>query len=235
MRTNWMWRVVTAAAVLAATASPAVSADGADGTSSCTAGTGPYQRQLERHLKLPQDGRQSPADCEAIRAFQARSGLVPASGYAGYPTYRMALVAQAARNPNAGRRCPVSSYQVACVDLARQLMWVQKGKRVLYAPVPVRSGRDGYETRTGTHRVHLRHKDHYSSLYNRSPMPYAQFFDGGQAFHGSYGDLFKGGSHGCVNLRVGDARRLWGVLKKGDRVVVWGTRPGIVREAGPGA
>ncbi|WP_075731510.1 L,D-transpeptidase [Streptomyces acidiscabies] len=233
MRTNWMWRVVTAAAVLAATASPAASA--ADGTSPCTAGTGPYQRQLERHLKLPQDGRQSPADCEAIRAFQARSGLSPANGYAGYPAYRMALVAQAARNPNAARRCPVSSHRVACVDLARQLMWVQKGKRVLYTPVPIRSGRDGYETRTGTHRVYLRHKDHYSSLYNRSPMPYAQFFDGGQAFHGSYGNLFKGGSHGCVNLRVSDARRLWGVLKKGDRVVVWGTRPGIVREVGPGA
>ncbi|WP_416969458.1 L,D-transpeptidase [Streptomyces sp. 4F14] len=233
MRTYGMWRVATAVTVLAGALLPGTAA-GADETP-CTAGTGPYQRQLERHLRLPEDGRQSPADCRAISAFQARSDLFPANGYASYPTYRMMLVARAAANPNAGRRCPVNSHLVACVDLARQLMWVQKGKRILYRPVPIRSGRDGYETRTGSHRVHLRHKDHYSSLYNRSPMPYSQFFDGGQAFHGSYGDLFKGGSHGCVNLRVGDARRLWGVLRKGDRVVVWGTRPGVVREVGPGA
>ncbi|MET8976898.1 L,D-transpeptidase [Streptomyces sp. NPDC004539] len=234
MRTYRMWRVVTAAAVLVGAVLTGTAA-GAVETAACTAGTGPYQRQLERYLRLPEDGRQSPADCRAISAFQTANGLVPANGYAHYPTYRMMLVAVAARNPNAARRCPVASYRVACVDLARQLMWVQKGNRVLYSPVPIRSGRDGYETRTGTHRVYLRHRDHYSTLYNRSPMPYSQFFDGGQAFHGSYGDLFKGGSHGCVNLRVSDARRLWGVLKQRDRVVVWGVRPGVVREVGPGA
>ncbi|QNP75572.1 murein L,D-transpeptidase [Streptomyces roseirectus] len=229
-----MWRGVASVAVLVGAVLPGTVAS-AEGMASCTAGTGPYQRQLEGYLKRPVDGTQSSADCAAISAFQAASGLFPASGYADYRTYRMMLVARAVKNPNAARRCPVSSYRVACVDLARQLMWVQKGKRVLYKPVPIRSGRDGYETRTGTHRVYLRHKDHYSSLYNRSPMPYSQFFDGGQAFHGSHGDLFRGGSHGCVNLRVPDARKLWGVLKKGDRVVVWGVRPGVVREAGPGA
>ncbi|MFD5833222.1 hypothetical protein ACFWHV_06570 [Streptomyces collinus] len=34
------------------------------------------------------------------------------------------------------------------------------------------------------------------------------------------------GSVGCVHLTVGDARRLWGVPRKGDRVLVWGRRPG---------
>ncbi|WP_435841569.1 hypothetical protein [Streptomyces collinus] len=34
------------------------------------------------------------------------------------------------------------------------------------------------------------------------------------------------GSAGCVDLTVGEARRLWGVLRKGDRVSVWGRRPG---------
>ncbi|HEY8978620.1 MAG TPA: L,D-transpeptidase [Streptomyces sp.] len=234
MRTYWMWRVATAAAVLVGTVLAGTAAR-AEGVPPCTAGTGPYQREMERYLKLPEDGSQSVADCRAVREFQLANALSPANGYANYPTYRLMLVAVAARNPDPARRCPVNSHRVACVDLSRQLMWVQQGKRILYRPVPVRSGRDGYETRTGTHRVYLRHKDHRSSLYNRSPMPYSQFFDGGQAFHGSYGNLFKGGSHGCVNLRVSDARKLWGVLKKGDRVVIWGVRPGVVREAGPGA
>ncbi|MFJ5729785.1 hypothetical protein [Streptomyces paradoxus] len=34
------------------------------------------------------------------------------------------------------------------------------------------------------------------------------------------------GSMGCVDLTVGDAKRLWGVLKKGDRVYARGRRPG---------
>ncbi|WP_435885257.1 hypothetical protein [Streptomyces collinus] len=44
-------------------------------------------------------------------------------------------------------------------------------------------------------------------------MPCSQFF-------------IASGSMGCVDLTVGDARRLWGVLRKGDRVLVWGRRPG---------
>ncbi|QNP75864.1 L,D-transpeptidase family protein [Streptomyces roseirectus] len=195
----------------------------------CTSGTGPYQRQLEQHLRLPVDGRQSVRDCLAIRGFQGRNGVKPADGYAGLATYRMMLVAEAARNPNAGKKCPVRSYRVACVDLTRQLMWVQKGKRVVYQPVPVRSGRDGYETRTGWHRVYWRDRDHYSSLYDGAPMPYSQFFDGGQAFHGTYGNLFAGGSHGCVNLRLADARRLWSALKLDDAVFVYGVKPGTAR------
>ncbi|MET8982588.1 L,D-transpeptidase family protein [Streptomyces sp. NPDC004539] len=191
--------------------------------------TGPYQRELERHLRLTVDGSQSAGDCAAIRGFQARNGVVPADGYAGVASYRMVLVVEARRNPNAGGKCPVRRYRVACVDLTRQLMWVQEGRRVVYGVVPVRSGRDGYETRTGWHRIYWRDLDHYSSLYDDAPMPYAQFFDGGQAFHGTYGDLFAGGSHGCVNLRLADARRLWGVLELEDAVFVYGVKPGTAR------
>jgi len=194
----------------------------------CESGTGPYQRELERHLRLPVDGRQSPADCAAISVFQSRNGVRPADGYAGLATYRTMLVVEARPNPNAAGRCPVRAYRVACVDLGRQLMWVQSGSRVVFAPVPIRSGRDGHETRTGDFSVYWREIDHYSDLYD-APMPYAQFFDGGQAFHGTNGDLFGGGSHGCVNLRLDDARRLWGTLAQDDAVHVWGTKPGTER------
>ncbi|GAQ56330.1 L,D-transpeptidase [Streptomyces sp. LBUM 1476] len=221
---RWVSGVVGVLCAVGVVAAPAGAAPAV-----CAAGTGPYQRQLERHLGLVVDGIQSLGDCRAIRGFQGRNGVTPADGYAGLGTYRMVLVVEAARNPNVGGKCPVREYRVACVDLTRQLMWVQSGKRVVYKPVPVRSGRDGYETRVGWHRVYWRDRDHYSSLYDGAPMPYSQFFDGGQAFHGTYGDLFAGGSHGCVNLRLADARRLWGVLALEDAVFVYGVKPGTAR------
>ncbi|MEV7883383.1 L,D-transpeptidase family protein [Streptomyces sp. NPDC002817] len=193
---------------------------------SCTKSRGPYQRQVERWLKLKVDGKQSKADCKAIRAFQVKQKIKPAIGFAGPITWSRMQYLSAKKNPNAAKKCPVRTYRVACVDLNRQITWVQKGKKVVFGPVLMRSGRAGYKTRTGWFKVYWKHKNHVSTLYHQ-PMPYAQFFSGGQAFHAVYGSIFTTvGSMGCVNLRLGDARKLWGVLKKGDRVYAWGRRPG---------
>ncbi|WP_328431999.1 L,D-transpeptidase family protein [Streptomyces sp. NBC_00453] len=198
----------------------------AAGKVACSKRTGPYQRAVERWLKLKVDGRQSAADCRAIRNFQVKHRVKPTTGFAGPVTWATMQLVSARKNPNAGKKCPVRKYRVACVDLDRQLTWVQNGKKVVFGPVPMRSGRAGHRTRTGWHRIYWKHKNHWSTLYN-SPMPYAQFFDGGQAFHAVYGSIYTTvGSWGCVNLRVADARKLWGVLKKNDRVYVWGRRPG---------
>ncbi|MGW2641312.1 L,D-transpeptidase family protein [Streptomyces sp. NPDC001348] len=192
----------------------------------CSKQAGPYQRQVERWLKRKVDGKQSAADCRAIRSFQKKHGIKPAIGFAGPVTWARMTLISARKNPNAAGRCPVRTHRVACVDLTRQLTWVQKGRKVVFGPVPMRSGRKGYATRAGWHTVYWRHKNHWSTLYNQ-PMPYAQFFDGGQAFHAVYGSIYTTvGSWGCVNLELADARRLWGVLRKGDRVFVWGRRPG---------
>ncbi|WP_330300702.1 L,D-transpeptidase family protein [Streptomyces sp. NBC_00503] len=41
-----------------------------------------------------------------------------------------------------------------------------------------------------------------------------------------YGDLFNGGgSAGCINLRLGDAERLWDTTATGDMVFVRGRKP----------
>ncbi|MFI9202325.1 L,D-transpeptidase [Streptomyces sp. NPDC053048] len=214
--------LLMAVAVVLPAAGPARAAAAA-----CRADTGPYQWQLEAFLHRPQDGRQSAADCAAIAAFQRKEGIRPADGYAGLATYRTMLVVQARGNPNAAGKCPVSARKTACVDLGRQLMWVQQGRRVLFGPVPVRTGRAGQTTRTGRFKVYLRSKNHVSTLYANSPMPYSQFFSGGQAFHGRPGSLFDGGgSAGCVNLTVPDARRLWDVIGLNDGVWVWGRKPG---------
>ncbi|MEV5980014.1 L,D-transpeptidase family protein [Streptomyces sp. NPDC052114] len=192
----------------------------------CTKRTGPYQRQIERWLKREVDGRQSAADCRAIRAFQRKEGIRPAIGFAGPVTWARMRLITARKNPNAAKRCPTRAYRLACVDLSRQVMWVQKGEKVLLGPVPIRTGRAGYRTRTGWHKVYWKHKNHWSSLYD-TPMPYSQFFNGGQAFHAIYGNVYgPPGSRGCVNMRVADARALWKTLFKGDRVYVWGRKPG---------
>ncbi|MFE2867634.1 MULTISPECIES: L,D-transpeptidase [unclassified Embleya] len=210
---------VAAAAVLVplgvVLAAPASAASAA-----CTARTGPYQRQVEKALGLKVDGRQSTADCRAIRGYQQRQGIRPAAGYAGPVTYR-SLQRQGGEGG-----CPTDVGRIACVDLGRQVSWIQDGAKRVYGPVAIRSGRDGFETRTGLHKVYYRAKNHWSTLYDVA-MPYSQFFDGGIAFHAIDGSITSPpGSHGCVNMRPGDAQAYWGLLRTGDEVYVYGRKPG---------
>lgn len=90
---------------------------------SCTAAKGPYQKQAEKWLKRTADGKQSVADCKAIRSFQADKGITPAAGYAGPVTWRTmkTITAQkaAGKNPNAAKKCPTNKGRIACVDLTR--------------------------------------------------------------------------------------------------------------------
>ena len=75
----------------------------------------------------------------------------------------------------------------------------------------VRGGDYYTPTRTGRFRVYYRDIDHVSTTYDDAPMPYSQFFSGGEALHGSryMMDPYVGHSHGCVNFWTEDARQLW--------------------------
>ncbi|MFI2372931.1 L,D-transpeptidase family protein [Streptomyces sp. NPDC018833] len=197
---------------------------------SCTTSTGPYQRQVERFLGRPVDGRQSAADCTATRSFQAKHGITPTIGYAGPITWRTmnTMLAQraAGKNPNKAGTCPVNKGRIACVDLTRQLSWIQDGRTLRYGPVPVRTGKNGTETRTGAKKIYWRNINHWSTIYHVR-MPYAQFFDGGQAFHSTTKSMWNPpGSGGCVNMRATDAKAYWNLLRNGDDVYVYGRKPG---------
>ena len=89
----------------------------------------------------------------------------------------------------------------------------------------VRGGSASTPTRTGNTVVYKRDIDHKSGLFNGAPMPYSQFFDGGQALHGSRFmiDPFVEHSHGCINMYVEDARQLWRLTstKAVERECVW--------------
>ncbi|MEV5684176.1 MULTISPECIES: L,D-transpeptidase family protein [unclassified Streptomyces] len=197
---------------------------------SCTKSTGPYQKKVEKFLKRPVDGKQSTADCKATQKFQKAHGITPTIGYAGPLTWRtmntMLDQKAAGKNPNKAKKCPTDKGRIACVDLTRQLSWIQDGKKLKFGPVPVRTGRDGAETRTGASKVYWRDIKHWSTIY-KVWMPYSQFFDGGQAFHSVTKSMYNPpGSGGCVNMRPADAKSYWKLLKKGDDVFVYGRKPG---------
>ncbi|MFE1234843.1 L,D-transpeptidase family protein [Streptomyces sp. NPDC059442] len=197
---------------------------------SCNVTTGPYQKQVEKFLGRPVDGRQSRADCLAIQSFQRKHGITPTQGFAGPLTWRTmnTMLAQkaAGTNPNRAGKCPTNRGRIACVDLTRQLSWIQDGSRLKYGPVPVRTGKNGTETRTGSKKIYWRSINHWSTLYHVS-MPYSQFFDGGQAFHSTTKSMWNPpGSGGCVNMRQADAKAYWNLLRNGDDVYIYGRKPG---------
>lgn len=208
----------------------AVLGGGTAQAASCSTSTGPYQKQVEKFLGRTADGRQSAADCKAIRAFQSQHGITPTIGYAGPITWRtmntMLQQRAAGKNPNKAGKCPTNKGRIACVDLTRQLSWIQDGKKLVYGPVPVRTGKNGTETRTGLKKIYWRSINHWSTIY-KVRMPHSQFFDGGQAFHSVTKSMYNPpGSGGCVNMRPADAKAYWNKLRNGDDVYVYGRKPG---------
>ncbi|MHA6760564.1 L,D-transpeptidase [Streptacidiphilus sp. PAMC 29251] len=136
-----------------------------------------------------------------------------------------AAVAKAA-GPNAAGLCPTNLGRIACVDLTHQRMWIQVGKKVVFGPVQVRTGRRGYATRTGLWHIYSRQINHWSTLYNVA-MPYSEFFSGGEALHGLNEPMSTPpGSHGCVNMNTWDAKKAWSILKLHDPVKIFGRKPG---------
>ncbi|HMK88914.1 MAG TPA: L,D-transpeptidase [Methylocystis sp.] len=119
------------------------------------------------------------------------------------------------------------------VDLDRQRMTVVKnGERpIVWA---ISSGRDGFETPTGSFIVQRMDPDHFSDEYDQAPMPYAIFFSRGLAIHGTYqGGLGRPASHGCVRLSVDHARELYEWVEQfgASRIEITGVAPYMQAEA----
>jgi lipoprotein-anchoring transpeptidase ErfK/SrfK len=219
VRSRSRLRAVRGAALLAAAA---VLAAGTAGTAQAASGRAPTPPRTT----TPADPRQPAA------ADQPAAAHHPADPRPAVAARPVAAPRPGVRHPG-GRpglspACPTDLGRIACVDLTRQRMWVQIGARVVFGPVPVRTGRRGHVTRDGLWHVYLRSRDQWSRPYDVA-MPYSQFFSGGEAFHGLDGESMDAppGSHGCVNMNTWDARKLWGVLRVGDPVEVFGHKQGI--------
>jgi lipoprotein-anchoring transpeptidase ErfK/SrfK len=193
--------------------------------------TGKYQKQVEGYLKklggygtVKVDGKQSAADCAAIKKFQKRFGISPASGFAGPTTYDVAkrLVAT---NTSA---CKAKKSGITfCVDLTHQTTFVMKNGKLYRAPTVTRTGMKGYRTPAGTYKINKRTRKEWSDPYHVW-LPYWQRIVGGRGFHQTttyIHDKWRG-SHGCVNLLPQDAKAYWGIGKIGMTVKIFGRRPG---------
>ncbi len=196
-----------------------------------TCKTGKYQKAVEGYLKklggfgrVTVDGRQSAADCAAIKKFQRRYDIRPAAGLAGPTTHNVAkrLAGTSTRACKAKKKGTT-----ICVDLTRQTVWVMKNGKVFVKPTVTRTGMKGYGTPTGTFKINKRTKREWSDPY-KVWMPYWQRFIRGVGLHQTTTYLHDGwrGSHGCVNLLGADAKQLYGIGRYGMTVKVFGRRPG---------
>ncbi|MEO3752553.1 L,D-transpeptidase family protein [Streptomyces sp. B6B3] len=113
--------------------------------------------------------------------------------------------------------------RVLCISkTSSTLSWVIDGE--VEMTMDVRFGAEETPTREGVFEVYWKSRNHHSTIYD-SPMPYAMFFDGGQAVHYSEdfaANGYNGASHGCVNVRdEGAVSQLFDEVNEGDKVVVY--------------
>jgi lipoprotein-anchoring transpeptidase ErfK/SrfK len=95
----------------------------------------------------------------------------------------------------------------ARVDVSEQKMRVYIGADLVHE-FDVSTGRKGYGTPTGRYQVQWTHPKWYSRKYDMAPMPWAVFFHGGFAVHGTTAvkRLGRPASHGCVRLAPKNAK-----------------------------
>jgi len=157
---------------------------------------------------IPPTGYYGGRTVRAVKTFQRRVGL-PVTGIMDRVSWRKLI-----RRSTFGRKivppaCKSAGWH-ACYDRYWHQVTLYHDGTVLNSWL-VRGGAYDTKTRLGDFVVYARVRFAVSTEYGDSPMPYALFFDGGEALHGSrmMVDPYVGHSHGCVNLYVKDARVLW--------------------------
>jgi lipoprotein-anchoring transpeptidase ErfK/SrfK len=103
---------------------------------------------------------------------------------------------------------------VARVSIASQEMKVYHEGRLLFT-WPVSTAKAGKITPAGTYEPEFLSRNHRSRRYNNAPMPFAIFYDGNYAIHGTdqVKRLGKPASHGCVRLDPANAKILFEMVK----------------------
>lgn len=103
---------------------------------------------------------------------------------------------------------------VARVSLSGQVMHVYHHGQLLYE-WPVSTARAGKITPTGSWRPQFLSRNHRSSRYDNAPMPYAVFYSGHYAIHGTdqISRLGRPASAGCVRLHPDNARIFFDMVR----------------------
>ncbi|MBL9047380.1 MAG: L,D-transpeptidase [Tabrizicola sp.] len=105
---------------------------------------------------------------------------------------------------------------VARVSISDQTMKVFREGQLLYT-WPVSTAKAGKVTPIGKYTPEFLSRHHKSRKYNNAPMPFAIFYDGDYAIHGTdqISRLGKPASHGCVRLDPKNAEILFEMVKVG--------------------
>ena len=103
---------------------------------------------------------------------------------------------------------------VARVSISSQTMQVYHEARHIYT-WSVSTAKSGKITPTGIYEPEFLSRNHRSTRYNNAPMPWAIFYDGHYAIHGT--DQLKRlgapASNGCVRLHPDNAEILFRMVK----------------------
>lgn len=104
---------------------------------------------------------------------------------------------------------------VANIDVATQTMTVRKHGKVIHT-WKVSTARSGYITPPGEWRPYRMHRMWHSRKYDMAPMPFAVFYHGGYAVHGTTAESRLGtpASHGCVRLATVNAETFYSLVKE---------------------
>jgi hypothetical protein len=181
------------------------------------AGDGPSKADVESALArmgLPTgsaDGRYDARTRRAVCAWRTVTGR-PESRRAPSAAEARAIVASGGLPTAKGSMVTGVNVSITC----QAAFWVganREYRRVMAAT----TGKKGFRTRVGTHRIFVTHHVwRYSTIYPEARMYKPMQFSGGQALHGSATDLLVKtypASHGCVRMlhRDIDAMQAGGV------------------------
>jgi lipoprotein-anchoring transpeptidase ErfK/SrfK len=109
------------------------------------------------------------------------------------------------------------------IDLSQQRLYAREGKKLIYS-FRISTGKRSTPTPTGRFEINSKYRTHRmrGRGYDISDVPYTMYFYEGYAIHGAYWHNRFGTpvSHGCVNLPVQQARKLYNWASVGTLVVV---------------
>jgi hypothetical protein len=105
------------------------------------------------------------------------------------------------------------------VDLTNQTLYVYRaGKQIGRSAVS--TGIKSHPTAPGTYTILTKNLTYHSAKYHEASMPYMERLTwGGMAIHGG-NNPGEPSSHGCVHVPLDFARKLYGITKKGDTVLI---------------
>jgi L,D-transpeptidase catalytic domain len=130
-------------------------------------------------------------------------------------TQQLALIAPDAAMELGAEAGPPLPVMVARIDLSDQTMNVYLDDQLTYT-FRVSTARGGYITPVGRYKAEWLSPRHRSRKYDNAPMPWAVFFHGGYAVHGTteIKRLGRPASHGCVRLHPDNAKNFFSLVKQ---------------------